>query len=835
MKNLKKVLALGLALVMLLGMFTIASAAETKKVASDFTDWDKVEHKDAVALCVDLGIIEGKPDGSYAPEETIDRASWAKLVYFTATGDDNADAYLGTASGLKDVTGNWAESYINYLVANKYVSGDNNGNYLPSSTITVAAAAKTMLTVLGYDSVDRGYENNAAWAGNIMTDAKTNGLMSDVDRAQTAMVNLTRDNAAQLVYNALQAQTVEATFGRDQGEKYVTTYNKGTILARSVFNVVPVDATVDSINTDGEAIFKDVTCDYSSYINVGNLKGIKASSTVVGERVTVFVEVKNNGGFVKVVSSSVAKKADTAAATYTNGVTISDITTSGKDDYVGKPASVVSYYVDGKSVAALAADYKAGNVVEVYTNDEGAVSMIKVTTYSVGKVTDAVETRTSDGELYVKVPGIISTWTLASKVVGYQGLEKDDIVVYNLSNDGNKNYTLTKAEKVTGSVTNKSGSKLTINGTQYEQSGITNNIETKAAFKDWKVADNKDNEYDFYLDLNGTICHYVLVEGEESNDIAYVLETAWVAGSGINASKYLEANLLFSDGTTEVVRVAKVKDNDDASMEKAEESDATKLASKLLAYSVNKDGNYEVTLKSTKNGTAGDIAQKPVFSTGLTANNNTVFLVKKQASADDDATYYSYTGYKNVPKMNATTVKYIANDKNVVTYAFLDTTKFEGDGADGLVYVTSESYDEGTESGVYVYTVVDAEGSEVSLAVDANNLEIGFYIVDSINEDEVATLKAASTDTSIKTGDKITCGDGVVTVGNESGIEYDESTVAVVVDMNEKGEYDSAGTFSFESFSMDEANYKYDVKMIVDDGVAAYVYVVRTLKPVVAG
>lgn len=68
MKNLKKVLALGLALVMILGMFTIASAAETKKSATEFTDWNEVEHKDAVALAVDLGIISGKPDGSFDPK-----------------------------------------------------------------------------------------------------------------------------------------------------------------------------------------------------------------------------------------------------------------------------------------------------------------------------------------------------------------------------------------------------------------------------------------------------------------------------------------------------------------------------------------------------------------------------------------------------------------------------------------------------------------------------------------------------------------------------------------------------------------------------------------------
>ena len=73
MNNLKKVLARGLALVMLLGMFTVASAAEAK-VATQLTDWDSITHQNAVALNVDLGIIKGMPDGSYSPKENIDRA-----------------------------------------------------------------------------------------------------------------------------------------------------------------------------------------------------------------------------------------------------------------------------------------------------------------------------------------------------------------------------------------------------------------------------------------------------------------------------------------------------------------------------------------------------------------------------------------------------------------------------------------------------------------------------------------------------------------------------------------------------------------------------------------
>lgn len=817
MKNLKKVLALGLALVMILGMFTIASAAETKKSAADFTDWDKVEHKDAVALAVDLGIINGLPDGSFGPDQTIDRASWAKLVYFTATGDDNADAYLGTATGLKDIAGNWAESYINYLFANKYIAGDGLGNYMPTGTVTVAAGLKTMLTVLGYDADDRGYQNDAAWAGNIMTDAKRNGLMDEIDRSQTAMVNLTRDNAAQIVYNALQAQTVTPEYRRDQGVSYVVSYEKGATLGRDVFSILPVTAKVASVNDKGVATFTEM--DPSKY-TASQLSDVKASSALVGETVTVFIKVKGSTNeFDSVVSTSVAKAASSAAKVFTKGVALSDITTEKKDDYVGGAADTITYYLNGASSTEAAVTEhaaKAGNKVEVFTAD-GKVNMIKVTTYTVKKVGADPETRTRNDELQVRVNGIIA-WTAADKVEGYQGLAEDDIVLVNTDNNGN--VVFEKAEKVTGKVTSKRGGKLTVAGTQYEESGIAVTGDNAPGFASWDVSGNKDNEYDFYLDINGTVCYLVKVSGEADKEVAYVLQTGFnPAGTGINAaSASVELELLFTDGSTEIVKVAKIGDKDEDFVE----SDATGLNGKLIDFSVNSKGNYEVTAKTTTNITDAKITAEPKFDTTNTANNKTVFLVEK-TNGDDDSEFFVYTGYKNVPKMDsASGVAFL--DDGVVTYAFLKTDKFAGDGSDGLIYIKDkEAYDLNTD-GKYVYEIVDAEGSETTLAIDTDKeLEVGFYQITSVS-DNVATV-TATTETAAET---LKIGNGVVAAGSNT-YSYDNATVAVVIDIDEEGAFDSASVFSPDNFEVDDGtSYTYSVIVMASDGNAEYIYVVRT-------
>ncbi|MEG0825521.1 MAG: S-layer homology domain-containing protein, partial [Oscillospiraceae bacterium] len=78
MRNLKKVLSLTLALVMMLSMMTFAGAAETtKKTAADLTDIKDVVNKEAVSLLVDLKVVAGRDDGAFDPAGSLKRAEFA--------------------------------------------------------------------------------------------------------------------------------------------------------------------------------------------------------------------------------------------------------------------------------------------------------------------------------------------------------------------------------------------------------------------------------------------------------------------------------------------------------------------------------------------------------------------------------------------------------------------------------------------------------------------------------------------------------------------------------------------------------------------------------------
>ena len=98
MRNLKRALSLALAAIMLVGMMVVSASAASY---NNLTDKDEIVNKDAVSMLVSLGIIEGKPDGSYAPTENVDRAQMAKMLSVIMNkGVDNSALYQSVNSGL---------------------------------------------------------------------------------------------------------------------------------------------------------------------------------------------------------------------------------------------------------------------------------------------------------------------------------------------------------------------------------------------------------------------------------------------------------------------------------------------------------------------------------------------------------------------------------------------------------------------------------------------------------------------------------------------------------------------------------------------------------------
>ena len=132
MRNLKKILALALALVMTLSLMTVANAFnDDKDIDAAYTE--------AVQVLSGLKVFKGVNDGSnFAPKQTITRAEVAAIIYRIVTGDVNdtqAGIYKDYAK-FKDVAANhWAAGYIGYCSNAELIVGDGT-NFYPDQTVT---------------------------------------------------------------------------------------------------------------------------------------------------------------------------------------------------------------------------------------------------------------------------------------------------------------------------------------------------------------------------------------------------------------------------------------------------------------------------------------------------------------------------------------------------------------------------------------------------------------------------------------------------------------------------------------------------------------------------
>ena len=198
----KKVLSLVLCVAMMLSVMVMGAGAA-------FTDQDKIVNEEAVDMISALGIVDGYEDDSFQPEKNIERGEAAKMIAVMLNG--GKDAVQDTSvSSFNDVLGSadaWANKYIEYGVSKAILAGVGDNRFAPASNVTGTQLAKMLLVSLGYDADKEGYLDDTSWAVNVNTDAASVGLYAGVESVDMNAA-LTRDNAAQMIWNALQAETV---------------------------------------------------------------------------------------------------------------------------------------------------------------------------------------------------------------------------------------------------------------------------------------------------------------------------------------------------------------------------------------------------------------------------------------------------------------------------------------------------------------------------------------------------------------------------------------------------------------------------------------------------
>ena len=747
----KKVLSLVLCVAVMLSVMVMGAGAA-------FSDQDKIENTEAVDACSALNIIGGYEDGSYHPERNIKRSEITKMICVALNGGKEpnlATPGTPTFSDVRGTTAAWAEKYIESCVSQGIVSGVGGGRFSPAGNVTASQLAKMLLVCLGYDADIEEFTGNA-WDTNVNVVATQKGIYEGLSGLDVSAA-LTRDNAAQMVWNALQATevTYKYTLVSENGQlvskvelvdKTGEKGNKITLLedkysgagiyegiltgagelgtaGKDKIGMLVVDklngATVDgTLKNQVWTYSDDVTNLYMQYVKVlVNNKGdaygvfpVAKENTVVTD---IFANVKQDGDKIKIGGTS-----------YNYDVN----KTSGKESgmvYGVKNSSGSTLYIN-----EIAAEVRSGDQITFISNDgdnKFDLAIVNPMT-SFGKVTYV------DSEK-VNVTGVPGAFEEDDIIP--DGLVKGDYVaVYKDSFTGNDK--LVKAEKVTGKVDATKGSGSTITDVEIDGNWYTlGNKNANEPFQNAVVAkgDSVNGTGDtltLYV-ING-VAYQVTKEAGGSTDTAFVIRKT----DSIDADGNVQMRVLFADGSEKTIAA-----KDTTALSSISNGDLVTYEMEGSAYELTKvaDGTNEAGGDSVVSDTSSGKfvkADKKITVGGKSyrVSSDAVVYIQYQETGSNDVKYRAMTG----AELNNLGGDFTA-DKGCI--AVID------DGLASVVVLKSSAYLPGANADKMYGYVTDAGTTRE----DSNGKYREFTVWTSSNEEQVVKMKA--TGTSIEKGDLI--------------------------------------------------------------------------------
>ena len=303
MRNLKKILALVLALVMSLSLMATAGA-------SSFPDVDAENpYATAIEVLDELKVFQGyKEDGTFRPTETLNRAQAAVLVYRIATGDVE-DKYLDNytymqQSKFTDLDGyNWAKGYINYCQNAGIVVGTTATTFNPGADVTGYQLLVMVLRTLGYGKGGE-FTDPKGWELQTAAIAEREGILKNVTGGDFGAPAL-RQMVAEILFRGLLSETVEYSALVPGGyTKSGVTLGKKTLDLDDIEGVVVANRIADLYDdepmkdgqtrmiVDGKDYVIDMDTDASAiglnhhaYVQNGKVLGgsLEADGNVIGE------------------------------------------------------------------------------------------------------------------------------------------------------------------------------------------------------------------------------------------------------------------------------------------------------------------------------------------------------------------------------------------------------------------------------------------------------------------------------------------------------------------------------------------------------------------------
>ena len=851
--NLKKVLALVLAFACAFTMFAGAAFTDQADIKVD---------AEVVDTLVSLGVIEGFEDGSFQPNATVTRAQMAKMIYVLRTGKSDASAYNDDKTSFTDIGSHWARGYIKYCQSLGIIAGKSNTKFCPNDKVTAQEAAKMLLVTLGYDATKAGLvgtnwaaKTNALADENGLLEDVNTSFTAACPRQYAAQLIYNTIDTPTVVWrdDAYTNVTLLGTDNKTVGEKYmglqkwIGTFEGDNSIVSAKDGEISVTGSIDGEHKTSGSNVRSVRAQFKAdfdnkYVgeevsvlfkdgNTGTKNQPDAKDTIFGIYVTGNTKVYNivkgdlqscsDAGKIKFND----KKYDVAAQTSNNDVIVTNFDATIKAQAIHTAIGNTLATNEVASAADVATyitrNYKvnSNDAIKFVTNDDNKIVKAYVTTSKFGKVSSVTSSK-------IGVEGL-GTKDLDDCVV-YDGIKAGDLVQYvEAYQSSERKNIITKAETVEGKIEafKSSDSQIRVNGNWYKFSANT------AVATDFTnsalTANDVDDTYELIVDGKYYVA-YNKISG--FNDYA-------VATKGTTEFGDTRVKLLKADGSEVTTTVDEMKDG------AVLPANTNKSSGVLYAYNL-KSSDSKVDL-SAKDYTSVTTAAADNFN----GDAKTVTLNGVRHIVASDASIFVYVGgtdnkwkvytAKDLGNFNlagSQTAQYIVDDNKIVALA-VKTGSFPTGGSDSTAYgYVTNRIDTKLGDDTVVQLTIWNGSEEVTLNVDgsscsayrgdfveypiiasdakANNSDVKVESTTGTTRFAVVKVKTVEDKRIITTTDKVGV-DGKVIDGQDDAWTLTSDTVKIGVNTDDKEKSDNNTVVAYtKTFGDDYANAAifYEVK-----------------------
>lgn len=171
------------------------------------TDIQGHRYEQSIRHLVDLGVIDGNPDGTFAPDDQVNRAAALKIILQSLRSVQTAnqqvafqlpqefDAFPDVPSGI------WYETYVAEGVDKKIINGYPDGTFKGENPVNLAEALKMIIEAYGLSLIS---ETSDPWYQRYLELALSLNLLPDDLKNPSQLVS-----RAQLVYMVDQVTRME--------------------------------------------------------------------------------------------------------------------------------------------------------------------------------------------------------------------------------------------------------------------------------------------------------------------------------------------------------------------------------------------------------------------------------------------------------------------------------------------------------------------------------------------------------------------------------------------------------------------------------------------------